>query len=83
MKIDRDGLLEAMKREGIGTGIHFIPLHLHPFYQKKYKIKKQDLPVASDLADRIFSLPLYPKMSDQDVQDVITAFKKVLKHYKK
>lgn len=79
LSIDRDRVLEELKLEGIGTGIHFIPLHLHPYYQNKYKLKKRDLPVASNLADRILSLPLYPKMSDQDVQDVIAGFKKVLK----
>jgi len=81
LTIGRDQILEELKREGIGTGIHFIPLHLHPFYQKKYKFKKHDLPVATHLADRILSLPLYPKMSDADVQDVIGGFKKVLKYY--
>ncbi|HTC22467.1 MAG TPA: DegT/DnrJ/EryC1/StrS family aminotransferase, partial [bacterium] len=81
--LDRDAVLEALKKEGIGTGIHFIPLHLHPYYQKKYKIKKSDLPAASDLSDRILSLPLYPGMSDQDAQDVIKAFQKVLKSYSK
>ncbi|HJT25326.1 MAG TPA: aminotransferase class I/II-fold pyridoxal phosphate-dependent enzyme [bacterium] len=80
---DRDSMLEALKKEGIGTGIHFIPMHLHPFYKKKYGLKESQLPVASDLADRIFSLPLYPGMSDSDVQDVIKAFQKLLKHFAK
>lgn len=83
LTIDRDGMLDALKKEGIGTGIHFIPLHLHPYYRKKYGIKKSDLPVATELADRIFSLPLYPGLSDQDVQDVIKAFQKLLKHFAK
>jgi dTDP-4-amino-4,6-dideoxygalactose transaminase/nucleoside-diphosphate-sugar epimerase len=81
LTIGRDQILEELKHEGIGTGIHFIPLQLHPFYQKKYKFKKQDLPASTHLADRILSLPLYPKMSGTDVQDVINAFNKVLKYY--
>jgi dTDP-4-amino-4,6-dideoxygalactose transaminase len=83
LSIDRDSVLEELKKEGIGTGIHFIPLHLHPFYRDKYKLKKNDLPAASGLADRILSLPLYPKMSDEDVQNVIEGFKKITTFYKR
>ncbi len=83
LTISRDEMLEALKKENIGTGIHFIPLHLHPFYQKKYKLKKSGLPNASDLADRIFSLPLYPGLSNEDIQDVIKAFQKTIKYYAK
>jgi dTDP-4-amino-4,6-dideoxygalactose transaminase/nucleoside-diphosphate-sugar epimerase len=83
LAINRDNMLEALKKEGIGTGIHFIPLHLHPYYRKKYKIKGSDLPAATDLSERIFSLPLYPGLSDADVQDVVKAFQKLLKHFAK
>ncbi len=83
LSLDRDGIISALKGENVGTGIHYIPLHLHPFYQQKYKIKRSDLPEATRLADRLFSLPLYPAMSDQDVKDVISAVQKVLKHYAK
>jgi dTDP-4-amino-4,6-dideoxygalactose transaminase/nucleoside-diphosphate-sugar epimerase len=78
LSIDRDGVLEELKKEGIGTGIHFIPLHLHPYYRETYGLKRSDLPVASDLADRIFSMPLYPKMTDQDVLDAIEGLRRVL-----
>jgi dTDP-4-amino-4,6-dideoxygalactose transaminase len=83
LRIDRDGMLDALKQEGIGTGIHFLPVHFHPFYRKKYGLKDRDLPLASDRGRRILSLPLYPKMSDPDVQDVIRAFQKVLTFYRK
>jgi dTDP-4-amino-4,6-dideoxygalactose transaminase len=83
LTLDRDGVLDALRKENIGTGIHFIPLHLHPFYKNKYKIKPSHLPQASRLAERIFSLPLYPGMSDGEVEDVIKAFQKVLRFYAK
>ena len=81
LRIDRDRMLEVLKEEGIGTGIHYLPLHIHPYYRKKYGLKEEGYPRATDLGKRIFSLPLYPKMTDRDVQDVIRAFQKALLYY--
>lgn len=83
LTLNRDEVLDALRKENIGTGIHFIPLHLHPFYKNKYRIKPAQLPEASRLSDRILSLPLYPGLSDNEVEDVIKAFQKVLKFYAK
>lgn len=80
--IDRDWVIEALKAEGIGASIHFISLHLHPYYQKTFGFKKEDFKMASYVSDRILSLPLYPKMTDEDVEDVIRAVKKIVESRK-
>jgi dTDP-4-amino-4,6-dideoxygalactose transaminase/nucleoside-diphosphate-sugar epimerase len=83
LNVTRDELIEALKHEGIGTGIHFMPVHLHPFYQRKYKIKREQLPETSRLADCIFSMPLYPKMSATDIRDSVRSLQKLLPYYAK
>jgi dTDP-4-amino-4,6-dideoxygalactose transaminase len=65
--------LKNLKARNIGTSVHFIPIHLHPYYRDKYGYKPDDFPVAYREYQRIISLPLYPRMSDQDVEDVIEA----------
>jgi dTDP-4-amino-4,6-dideoxygalactose transaminase len=78
LTIDRGQFIEALRRENVGTSVHFIPLHLHPYYRERYGFKKGDFPVAESLYEGIVSLPLYPKMSVKDVEDVITAVRKVV-----
>ena len=53
--------------------MHFIPVHLHPFYQQQFGYRKGDLPNAERLYEGIVSLPLYPRMTERDAQDVIDA----------
>lgn len=81
LKITRDQLLEALAKEGIGTGIHFTPVHMHPFYKRKYPQAEKTLPETSKLADAIFSMPLYPKMTQADTLDCIRALSKILTYY--
>lgn len=83
LKIDRNRFLDAMKTEGIGTGIHFTALHLHKFFREAYGYKKGDFPNAEYVGDRTLSLPLSPSMTSQDVQDVIAAVLKLVKYYRK
>ena len=79
LTIDRGQFIEALRKENIGTSVHFIPLHLHPYYKERYGFKKGDFPVAEWIYEGIVTLPLYPKMSMRDVEDVITAVRKVIK----
>lgn len=81
VKVSRDVIQEALYKENIGVGIHFIALHLHPFYQKKYGYKYGDFPNSEYISDRTISLPFSAKLSDRDVRDVINAVKKVLNYY--
>ncbi len=78
----RDFILQALEKEGIGVGVHYTALHLHPFY-RKLGYKKGDFPNAEYIGERTISLPLYPKLTDEDVKDVISAVTKVLNYYKK
>lgn len=77
--IDRDSLQEALHQENIGTGIHFIALHLHKYYQERFGFKRGDFPNAEYVSDRTISLPMSAALSDQDVEDVISAVRKILK----
>jgi dTDP-4-amino-4,6-dideoxygalactose transaminase len=81
--IDRARFIEELQAHRIGTSVHFIPVHLHPYYRDKYGYKPDNFPVAYREYQRIVSLPLYPRMNDQDVEDVIEAVVDVVKRYKK
>ena len=71
--IGRDDFIVELKKRGIGTSVHFIPLHVHPYYRSTYGYKPGDFPVAYREFSREVSLPIYSKMSDDDVQRVIDA----------
>ena len=77
ISVDRDKFIELMVEQGIGTSVHFIPLHLHPYWRDTYHYKAEDFPVAMDVYSRAVSLPIYPKMTDSDVDRVINAVKAV------
>ena len=77
MNVDRDKFIELMAKENIGTSVHFIPLHLHPYWRDRYNYKPEDFPIAYDVFTRAMSLPIYPKMTDKEVEAVIIAVKKV------
>jgi dTDP-4-amino-4,6-dideoxygalactose transaminase len=73
LRIGRDDVIDALAACNIGTSVHFIPIHLHSYYRDKYGYRPTDFPVANDMFERMFSLPLNPRMSDGDVGDVIAA----------
>ncbi len=81
--INRAQFIEALRAENIGTSVHFIPVHLHPYYRDKYTYKPTDFPVAYHEYQRIVSLPLYPRMTDGDVWDVIEATEDVIKKFRR
>ena len=83
LSIDRGKFIEELKEENIGTSVHFIPLHMHPYYRDTYGYKLGDFPVAEGVFERIISLPLYPKMSMQDASDVVDAVKRVIERFRK
>jgi len=82
LHVSRNQFIEELKARNISTSVHFIPVHLHPYYRDKYGFKPQDFPVAYAEYQRMLSLPLYPRMSDQDVQDVIEAVSDVVRKYR-
>ena len=71
LSIDRAEFIAQMKESGVGASVHFKPLHLHPFYRETYSLDPADLPVATDTFGRIISLPLFPTMTDAEVDRVI------------
>lgn len=75
---DRDWVLNALTSENIGVGVHYLPVHLHPFYRKTFGWKKGDFPNAEWIGERTLSLPLSPALSEDEIADVIEGFTKVL-----
>jgi dTDP-4-amino-4,6-dideoxygalactose transaminase len=71
--IERGALIEALRARNIGTSVHFIPVHLHPFYAETFGYRRGDMPAAETIYERSISLPLYPLMGDGDVDDVVAA----------
>ena len=78
---DRAAIFRALRAEGIGVNVHYLPVHLHPYYQNKFGTKPGDCPVAEAAYERILSLPMFPAMTDDDVRDVVEAVEKVISHY--
>lgn len=70
---DRADVVEDLRRANIGTSVHFIPIHLHPYYQRRFGWRRGDFPIAERYFDREISLPLYPGMTDRDADDVAAA----------
>lgn len=83
LTVGRKQVFDALRKENIGVHVHYIPLHLLPYYRKNMGYKKGDLPAAEDYYDRAITIPLFPAMTDKDVEDVIKAVKKVIGYYKK
>lgn len=80
LTVDRARFLELLKAENIGTTVNFIPVHKHPYYRDTLGFRTEDFPVAERVYPSIFTLPLYPRMTDGDVDDVVAAVAKVLHH---
>jgi dTDP-4-amino-4,6-dideoxygalactose transaminase len=79
---DRDTIMNAIQAENIGIGIHFRAVHLHPYYAETFGFERGMFPNAEYFSDRTISLPLYPRMTDADADDVVAAVRKVIAHYR-
>jgi len=73
MGISRNDFIEKLRELGIGTSVHFIPLHIHPYYMETYGYRPQDFPQAIAVYENLISLPLYPSMTEAEIQRVIQA----------
>lgn len=78
----RADLYTALRAENIGVNVHYIPVHLHPYYRERFGTDRGLCPVAEDAYDRLVTLPIFPEMTEADADDVITAIRKLeeLKH---
>jgi len=81
LRIDRDRFITALAERNIGTSVHFIPIHLHPYYRDRYGYAPDAFPVAHANYRRMLSLPLNPRLSDQDVADVIEAVRDIVRRH--
>ena len=78
LRAGRAEIFAALRAEGIGVNVHYIPVHLHPFYRQRFGTGRGECPVAEAAYERIITLPVFPAMSDTDVEDVIEAVGKVV-----
>jgi dTDP-4-amino-4,6-dideoxygalactose transaminase len=78
LAIDRDRFMEELKTHNIGSGLHYKAIHHHAWYRQHLNLPDSALPNASYASERILSLPLFPKMSDDDARDVVEAVKAVI-----
>ena len=83
LKVSRREIFEALRAENIGINVHYIPIHLQPYYQKRFGYHLGDFPKAENYYSRAITLPIFPKMSDKDINDEIKAVKKVVNYYRR
>jgi len=81
LQADRSEIFSALRAAGIGVNVHYIPVHLHPYYRERFGTGPGLCPVAEAAYEQIMSLPIFPRMSDSDVDAVIAAVKKVIEAY--
>jgi dTDP-4-amino-4,6-dideoxygalactose transaminase len=81
LRIDRDRFIKELTERNIGTSVHFIPIHHHPYYRDKYGYRPGDFRVADHEFSRIVSLPLHPLLEDTEVNDVVDAVRDVVQTY--
>jgi dTDP-4-amino-4,6-dideoxygalactose transaminase len=77
LSIGRDEFIEQLKDRGVGTSVHFIPIPLHPFFAARAKLRQNQCPNALDLYPRLISLPLFPAMTEAQVEYVANAVRQV------
>ena len=82
LRADRKTIFDALRAENIGVQVHYVPIHYHPYYQQNVKYKKGDFPCAERYYERAITLPLFPKMANQDIEDVIVAVNKIIAFYR-
>jgi dTDP-4-amino-4,6-dideoxygalactose transaminase len=83
LSISRTEFIEALKENRIGTSVHFIPLHIHPYYRDTLGYRADDFPNAQAAFARLVSLPIYPGMTESDVQNVIEAVRKIVRRFRR
>ncbi len=81
LTVDRGQIFRALRAENIGVSVHYIPVHLHPYYRDQFGHREGECPVAEAAYERLLSLPMFHGMTDADVADVVGAVSKVTSHY--
>jgi dTDP-4-amino-4,6-dideoxygalactose transaminase len=70
-QITRNELIEKINERGIGTSVHYIPIHMHPYYAEKYGYEPGDYPIAKELSEKVVTLPLYPALTNKQVTYIV------------
>ena len=83
LTVSRDEFIDAIQSKGIGVAVHYIGLHLQPYYRKEYGISREKFTVATRYSERVISLPLYPRMSIGDIERVIGVVTDLVDHYRR
>ena len=78
MRIDRSQFIEELRKRNIGSSVHFVPVHMHPYYQEIFGYKPGDLPTTERIFEQIVSLPLFPRMTEEDVGEVGEAVEEMM-----
>lgn len=81
LKVGRADIFAAVRKENIGVNVHYIPVHIHPYYRSRFGYRGGEYPVAERAYEALISLPMFHAMTDQDVLDVVEAVRKVLEYY--
>lgn len=79
--VERSHVFRALRAENIGVNVHYIPVHLHPYYRERFGTRNGEYPVAEKAYESLISLPMFHSMTDQDVGHVVEAVNKILQHY--
>ena len=82
LTIDRARFIQELRAEGIGSSVHFIPIHRHPHFRDSLRLDAARFPVAERAYDRALSLPLFPGMSERDVDDACEAVRRIAAHFR-
>ena len=82
LSIGRDQFIQELAARNIGSSVHFIPIHIHPYYRDRYGFTPQSFPVAYGNYERMLSLPLMPRLTDRDVGDVIEAVQDIMRRFR-
>lgn len=82
LSIDRGEFIDRLRAYNVGTSVHFIPVHMHPYYSETYGYSPQDLPHAAQIFDEIISIPLYPQLTPEDINYVADAVKAVIEEHR-
>ena len=83
LTIDRGRFITELRAENIGTSVHFIPIHRHPHFRDSLKLQPADFPVAENAYRRAITLPLFPRMTDRDADDVCEAVRKIARAHRR
>jgi perosamine synthetase len=83
LRIDRAQFIRELNQAGVGTSVHYLPLHMHPYYRESFGYRPEDLPVARSIYPRIISLPIHPRMNQTDVEYVVETVQRIVAEHRR